>query len=287
MVDLQIHSVFGFVADANLTIRHNAYNYLSTMPTWTYFNRPTNMAFHDLTTRLKPPPNLRSLLGLSLKFIPNPRYNVSWDDYKNITIPKLIRDLKVKIFFADTPPDPDFNQRMYAPSDWKPPEQLMPQSLTRRLDNLESALKEIVKKKKGKQNLMNHQREALSYLRKQKDFLIVQCDKNLGPAIIEREEYIKFAIIDHLSDHNTYQRLSQRESERKAIYLRDQIRSWTKTHKRVISKSEKKFILHNLDQNTAPFAAFYLMMKVHKTPLATRPIVSCSGSLLHAHLVSG
>ena len=42
------------------------------MPLFYYYNCPTNCKFHDLTKFLKPPPNLRSLLGLGLKFIPTP-----------------------------------------------------------------------------------------------------------------------------------------------------------------------------------------------------------------------
>jgi hypothetical protein len=62
-IERNIEAAFGFVADPCLSTKHNASNYLSTMPLWLYFQRPTTMAFHDLTTRLKPPKNLRSLLS--------------------------------------------------------------------------------------------------------------------------------------------------------------------------------------------------------------------------------
>ena len=41
-------------------------------------------------------------------------------------------------------------------------------------------------------------------LQVQQTFLIVPCDKNLGPAIIERQDYLKIAMRDHLSDTTTY-----------------------------------------------------------------------------------
>jgi hypothetical protein len=48
-----------------------------------------------------------------------------------------------------------------------------------------------------------------------------------------------------------------------------------------IIKANRTFLQRSLDNNTDPFAYFYLLAKIHKTPWVTRPIVSCSGSLLH------
>jgi hypothetical protein len=50
----------------------------------------------------------------------------------------------------------------------------------------------------------------------------------------------------------------------------------------VLTKNERKFISHCINTNKDPFAAFCLTMKVHKAPLKSRPIVSCSGSLFFA-----
>jgi hypothetical protein len=49
----------------------------------------------------------------------------------------------------------------------------------------------------------------------------------------------------------------------------------------MLHKNEIKFLKKSLDENNDPFPKFYLTFKVHKLPLKTRPIVSCSGSLLH------
>ena len=45
---------FGFVGDPTISKRHNASITLATMPTWYYFSRPSNMAFHNFTKRHKP-----------------------------------------------------------------------------------------------------------------------------------------------------------------------------------------------------------------------------------------
>ena len=52
------------------TKRHNAAKTLDSMRSWYYFDRPKNLLFRDLFAELEPPKNLRSLLGLGLKFFP-------------------------------------------------------------------------------------------------------------------------------------------------------------------------------------------------------------------------
>ena len=256
------------------------------MPLWSYFERPTNMAFHDLTTTKKPPKNLRSLLGLSLKFIPNPKYNIPWTTYENVTLPRFVHDFKIKAYIAgqQSEEDDDYNPRMYVRSNWNPPEHLFPfpRELPRRIEAFTQDLRRQVRRQRCKSNLLPHQRRALRYLRNQHDFLIIQCDKNLGPAIIERHDYIRMAFRDHLNDSNTYRQLSDSKAQQHAINIRQFLKRWLKKWHRVLTKDERRFLSTNLETNKTPFATFYITAKVHKTPLKSRPIVSCSGSLLHA-----
>ena len=255
------------------------------MDTWTYFHRPTAMAFHDLTKTHKPPANLRSLLGLSLKFIPVPRKKTPWRHYADETLRKFDIDMRVKAYFAGQPSSDDaYNPKMYIRTDWTPPDWKypFPKECAYRLAKFESKIKEMVTRrtKPPTMNLLPHQRQALRTLRRQDTFLVVQCDKNLGPAVIEKDRYIKMAIRDHLRDTRTYKRLSETEADQKEDYIRRQIQRWMKKHKKVLSRSERRFLQHHLDTNEFPFAVFYITMKVHKSPLKSRPIVSCSGSLL-------
>lgn len=81
--------VFGWIVDPTKSIRHNAYLRLASMPSWFYFDRPTNIAFEHLTTILQPPSNLRSLLGLGLKFCPipsRPRFRFEGDIFSVHTL---------------------------------------------------------------------------------------------------------------------------------------------------------------------------------------------------------
>jgi hypothetical protein len=79
---------------------------------------------------------------------------------------------------------------------------------------------------------------------------------------------------------HTYRRLTQCEATIAAGHIRLAIKDWLVRHKEVLTKNERKFIAQCIRTNVDPFAAFYLLMKVHKTPRKSCHIVSCSGSLL-------
>ena len=57
---------------------------------------------------------------------------------------------------------------------------------------------------------------------------------------------------------------------------------WKHKYQDDITPSQRKFLTAHLDECEDPFPTFYLTIKIHKTPWKTRPIVSCSGSLLYA-----
>lgn len=104
--------------------------------------------------------------------------------------------------------------------------------------------------------------------------------KTWDPPSSQYRKYIKLAFRDHLNDNSSYQHLSTMEK----MFARGQIKialtKWIKDHKNELSKGELKYLHHHLKNNRNPLPLFYLTMKVHKTPLRTRPIVSCCGSLL-------
>jgi hypothetical protein len=90
------------------------------------------------------------------------------------------------------------------------------------------------------------------------------------------------AIRNHLSDTNTYRRLSQFEATLAAGQIRLAAKDWIVRHKEVLTKNEQKIISHCINTKKDPFAEFYLTMKLHTAPLKSRPIVSYSGYILFA-----
>jgi len=113
-----ITRVFGWIADPTKSICHNAYLRLASIPSWFYFDRPTNIAFHDLTTILKPPSNLRSLLGLGLKFCPIP----SRPRFDPTSCTRFEGDIFLRTYFAgEDSLDSDYDPKLYIKSGWRPP----------------------------------------------------------------------------------------------------------------------------------------------------------------------
>ena len=269
------------------------------MKSWFYFDRPTNMAFHDVTNKeINPPKNLRSLLGLGLKFIPTPKYTTSkttilgeGEGTINDKAPlrKFKNDLHIKIHFAGESPDNEnFNPRMYVPTKWKPPEFSFEPNVLHRYDKFKDRIGSLFSKRKGKPNLLPHQKRALAWLRQQDNLLVVHCDKNLGPALIEKSKYIEMAYKDHLNDTKTYRFLSEMEvklhSGRIRTTINDFIGKWYKVKDAAseLKANEVKFMRSLLKDCKSPFPAFYLLLKMHKPPpLTSRPVCSCSGSQLY------
>ncbi len=244
------------------------------MPCWYYFARPSNMACHNLCTTTDPPMNFRALLGLGLNFCPKPRYT-NFNITEQCT--RFTTDIYTKSFMApNNKPIP----RLFKRSDWRPPSHLVNYSLQRRTGVFLHKLKKLFIKRKVRSNLLPHQRTILGTLRKNKQFLIIQADKNLGPCIIERDQYIKRALKDHLLDTTTYRQLTPFEKHNKIHHLQRLLNNFIDLHKQHLPKEDVKFLKRSASV-TDPLPKFYLTAKVHKTPWKTRPIVSLSGSLLH------
>ena len=116
----------------------------------------------------------------------------------------------------------------------------------------------------------------------EKNIIFAQADKNLGPAAVTLEQYIKDALV-HLADSSTYELLTETEARSRDEDLRLDIRHWLHKYSRSLDIDTRIYIRSKLDKTKAdPFGYFYLLYKIHKTPLKTRPMCSDCGSTPHA-----
>jgi len=179
------------------------------------------------------------------------------------------------MFFAgENTPAPD----LYLPSGWEPPFSKQNKMLNERMSYFIDLVKVMNPTQRAKPNLTMSQLAAMNYLRNSTDLMVFSCDKNLGPAIIERTAYIRRCFNDHLLDQKTYQQLSECEKD---IAISDcETKLAVFIHKFKKNDPTYKFLKASRDQCNDPLSYFYITAKIHKTPWSSRPIVSTPGSLL-------
>ena len=192
---------------------------------------------------------------------------------------RLYRDMKLKAYFANVPLDEDeeFDKKIYIPSEWDPKHWMVPVEVTYRFHKLRRELEALFQKRRGTSNLLPIQRKSLHALRQQHSTIVVDCDKNLGPCLIDRETYITRTLA-HLQDRHTYLPLTHIQVQQEVSRVQNNIKDWMKEHDRWLTRAEKKYLRH---EPTTNLPIFYMTIKIHKTPWSLRPITACRNTLLH------
>ncbi len=95
----RVRLCFSFLPNLALSIHRNAREVMGDTSPGCYFLKAMNTAFHDLTRGKSLPLATTSLLGLSLKFIPIPRYAPSATELAP-SFDRIERDIGLKTFFA-------------------------------------------------------------------------------------------------------------------------------------------------------------------------------------------
>jgi hypothetical protein len=228
---------------------------------------------------------------LGQKFIPTPRHShpANYLSRENTsTLPQFHRDLELACFFGRTDDNEaddldSYNPKMYVKSTWSPPFRTIPRHIEQRHDRFVDQVRALYVKRLGRSNLLNHQRRALQWLTTQDEFIIASCNKNLGPAIIEKPEYIHMCK-GLLSDRSVYKRLNLQEGTVAVHRIEHLLSEWNRKFAKSLTKGERKFLKRYNDSliGTDKYGVFYGLIKAHKTPISLRPVISYSSHILYA-----
>jgi hypothetical protein len=269
---------YGFLPASHLSTHMNVRWALGDMSSGCYFLKASNSTFHDLTWDQALPPTAASLLGLGLKFIPMPKTLPSAVDITP-SLNCIKRDINLKTFFAGWSDDEDYSV-LRAKSIWQPP--LPPQRIGLQVTSFIKNLQGLFARRRSVKNLTPWQHCLLADLHENKSLLIASADKNLGPIGIETEQYIQLGL-EHLLDTLTYELLTKHNTHQDVLALKTKIYDWTLCHREALTDEETNFICHHLAQaKRDSHGYFYLLIKLHKEKISSRPVCLDCGSLPHA-----
>jgi hypothetical protein len=254
---------FGYYPDPRAPLWKNTEEVLGKMTVFQYFNRPRQMSYHNLCTTTNPPKGIGVTLGLGLKFctqstLPPPSLTKSFERFTD--------DLRKGYMFAGSIKELDAPKKMYIKSEFVPDS--MDEHAEECLHNFINILKKVKQHHQQHStpstNLTYLQQQHINFLQKNKQFIILNADKNLGPSIIERETYIKLILNEHLKDKNqTYSPLTQDEAFSTISDIRLQFNSILKRHEKSILPIECQFFYCSMQQPLR-LPQFYGLPKIYK-----------------------
>ena len=286
---------FGIIADARHTVRQNIIQITEEIHPLNLPRRPNNLKVHNICYNPEAiSKELLDTLGLNLGF------GISMPPKKEktpIDFERLRRSIRVKfIKFPDYDTKRTYNPKLYIRKENLTLDKA-PRKIEKAINNFEEATKKAFQrsqKAKHVGNLDKTKIELLRTIRKERKYIIVAADKNLGPCILEIEQYINRCLNDHLDKKETYKELTELE----AVILNENNFRWVcetfiDKPPKVLSEEDRKFFIdsihgerdglkrmHPKDCLGIPY--FYAMPKMHKTPWALRPVVSGVSSVMES-----
>lgn len=240
-------------------------------------------------------------LSLGLEFIPTPKWKPDFNNYILQQYDLFTYNIRTKFYF-DNDNDNNIinNNNIYKPENHIPiinkQTTWIPPKASRGIENYLETVKNRIER-----NLSNlkHKRyktinlappswliHALKEIKTNKEIIITNADKNMGIVVIKTIDYIKEGL-SQLNNTYTYTKLETAPdlsigwNKLREILSKYNRLYYTRFNKQEVSTLAKTLLqLENDDQNLK-FSTFYLLMKVHKTPIKGRPIVSSINSMTY------
>ena len=108
------------------------------------------------------------------------------------------------------------------------------------------------------------------------DFIILPSDKNLGPAILNRQVHMERVLTEHLLS-KAYSNIPPLEASAYLHQTKTSLQSLYRSHKTKLSPAERQYFERSFPE-THRNPMFYIVPKVQKEPVKYRPVVSCINS---------
>jgi hypothetical protein len=175
--------------------------------------------------------------------------------------------------------DSDYIPGLYLPSTWTPPQ--APTHIENGLSAFEGKLNDYFEQRRPNRsdNLTLFQRRALKQLQADTSLHVCDADKNIGPAVIGKRVHLKQVYEEHLSA-STYLRLNEKECNNFNDETRIRLKSLF--HAKCGLPLSELTYLKQASVKLKRVHQPYGLAKLHKVPLAWRPIISCVGGELEA-----
>lgn len=227
--------------------------------------------------------------------------NTQFSQYVNDQYNQFVKSIRTKYFFYNTDNQNnsiDFLTIRNKQTTWIPPKASA--GIESYLSNVKQLLDlNTYKLSKLKKKVLTYSPpvwflEAVKSIKNNKDIIITNADKNMGVAVVKTSDYIKEGL-RQLNDSNTYQQLENKPNLNQSwaklrsilnsshqLFMKDKYgRYKLDKNKKIEYTKLAKYLLQMQDSKELRYPIFYMLMKVHKTPIAGRPIVSSINSITY------
>ena len=131
---------------------------------------------------------------------------------------------------------------------------------------------------KPRSNMSYQQHRLMNFLKRNPDYMAIATDKGLGAALIERTTYDNKLWSEHLSDSNAYREILPNQIHAVKVHMKYKLGDFFSRCQKILPEHELIYFSRLRDQGgDSLISKFYMLAKVLKTPLKTRPVVATWG----------